>query len=74
MNYQEAIRHSLTVKWKTTPCQSGESCWCRVIEPEEEIKDEIKVYDFLQTLQEYNGCQVAITLKEEEPVEEKDEE
>lgn len=40
MNYQEAIQHSLTVKWKTTLCQSGESCWCRIIEPEEEIKDD----------------------------------
>ena len=40
LSYEEAIQHSLTVKWKTTPCQSGESCWCRVIEPEEEIKDE----------------------------------
>lgn len=39
MNYQEAIQHSLTVKWKTTPCHSGESCWCRVIKPEQEIKD-----------------------------------
>ena len=39
MNYKEAIEYSLTVKWKTTPCSSGEECWCRIIEPEQEIKD-----------------------------------
>lgn len=40
MNYQEAKQHSLTVKWKTTPCQVGESCWCCIVEPEQEIKDD----------------------------------
>ncbi len=40
MNYQEAIQYSLTVKWKTTLCPSGVSCWCRVIETEEELKDD----------------------------------
>ena len=40
MNYQEAIQHSLKVKWKTTPCISGENCWCRIIEPEKEVKDD----------------------------------
>lgn len=39
MDYQEAINYSLTVKWKTTPCSSGEKCWCRIIEPEKEIRD-----------------------------------
>lgn len=39
MNYQEAIQHSLNVKWKTSFCQSGEKCWCRIIEPDQEIKD-----------------------------------
>ena len=40
MNYKEAIEYSLTVKWKTTPCSIGEECWCRIIEPEQEIKDD----------------------------------
>jgi len=41
MNYKEAIEYSLTVRWKTTLCESqGDSCWCRIIEPEEEIKDD----------------------------------
>lgn len=38
MNYKEAIEYSLKVKWKTTTCSSGEKCWCRIIEPEQEIK------------------------------------
>lgn len=28
------------VKWKTTTCKQGESCWCRGISPVEEILDE----------------------------------
>lgn len=40
MNYKEAIEHSLTVKWKTSPCSLGKDCWCRIIEPEQEIKDD----------------------------------
>jgi len=39
LKYKDAQNLSLTVKWKTTPCQSGESCWCRIIEPEQELKD-----------------------------------
>lgn len=35
--YQEAIEKSLTVRWKTSICESGEQCWCRIIEPEEAI-------------------------------------
>lgn len=38
MNYKEAVEYCLTVKWKTTVCNSGDECWCRIIEPEEEIK------------------------------------
>lgn len=40
MNYKEAIEYSMTVKWKTTTCSGGEKCWCRIIEPENEIKDD----------------------------------
>jgi len=40
MNYQEAQELSLKVKWKTTPCPSGEKCWCRIIEPEDLIVDD----------------------------------
>jgi len=40
LKYKEAQELSLKVKWKATPCQSGESCWCRVIEPELELKDD----------------------------------
>lgn len=39
MTYQEAKDLSLTVKWKTTVCQSGDVCWCRIIEPQERIED-----------------------------------
>ena len=27
----------LNIKWKTEPCHSGESCWCRKIVPVEPI-------------------------------------
>ncbi len=33
MNFEEAKKLSLEVEWKTTPCNSGEKCWCRIIEP-----------------------------------------
>jgi len=39
MTYKEAQEHSLKVKWKTLVCHEGENCWCRGIEPIEEIKD-----------------------------------
>ena len=39
MTYEEATKLSLTVEWKVSLCNSGESCWCRIIEPKEEIKD-----------------------------------
>jgi hypothetical protein len=31
MNYTEAIKESLKVKWVSAPCPTGEECWCRVI-------------------------------------------
>lgn len=41
MTYNEALAKSLTVKWKTIPCSSsGEECWCRIILPIDEIKDD----------------------------------
>lgn len=39
MNYEEAIQYSMTVRWKTSTCFTGEECWCRVIEPVTQIKD-----------------------------------
>jgi len=39
MTYDEAVAFSLTVTWKTSFCNEGEKCWCRIIEPVEEIKD-----------------------------------
>ena len=40
MNYEEASKYILTVKWKVSQCQQGEECWCRVIEPEKDITDD----------------------------------
>ena len=37
MTYEEAQKESLKVKWKSSPCQQGEECWCRIIEPVEPI-------------------------------------
>lgn len=39
MDYKEALEFSNRVKWKTTPCNTGEDCWCRIIEPIERIED-----------------------------------
>lgn len=39
MTYKEAQEKALSVRWKTSICFSGEECWCKVIEPEEPIKD-----------------------------------
>ena len=30
-------KNKYKVKWKVSPCFSGEDCWCRIIEPEEPI-------------------------------------
>lgn len=43
MNYEQAQKEALKVKWKASPCHQGEECWCRIIEPVESIlydKDE----------------------------------
>ncbi len=40
MTYKEAQEASLSVEWKTSTCTSGESCWCRIIEPLVPILDE----------------------------------
>ncbi len=40
MNYQEAQKLSFQVEWKTTPCPTGEQCWCRIIEPKDLIVDD----------------------------------
>ena len=40
MNFEEAKKLSLEVEWKTTPCQAGKECWCRIIEPVETITDD----------------------------------
>ena len=40
MNYKEAIKHSITVPWKTATCNSGVKCWCRMIIPVQPIKDD----------------------------------
>jgi hypothetical protein len=37
LTYQEAEEQAFKVKWKSKPCHVGESCWCRVIVPEEPI-------------------------------------
>lgn len=40
LTYEEYQELLLKVKWKTSVCVSGESCWCRIIEPEIPILDE----------------------------------
>lgn len=37
MDYEQAQKESLKVKWKAVPCHQGEECWCRIIEPIEPI-------------------------------------
>jgi len=44
-NYDEAHKHSLTVPWKLDLCNTGESCWCRIILPSEKILYKDKVGD-----------------------------
>jgi hypothetical protein len=36
-NYDEAQKYSFTVPWKLDLCNSGETCWCRIILPTEKI-------------------------------------
>jgi hypothetical protein len=44
-NYDEAQKHSFSVPWKLETCNSGESCWCRLILPTEKILYKNKVGD-----------------------------
>ena len=44
-NYDEAHKYSLTIPWKLTTCNTGESCWCRIILPTEKILYKNKVGD-----------------------------
>lgn len=37
MTYQEAIEKAFTLKWELGTCEQGERCWCRTIEPVEQI-------------------------------------
>jgi hypothetical protein len=39
MTYQEALSKALTVKWKVGTCSQGEKCWCRTVQPLEDIED-----------------------------------
>ncbi len=36
-SYDEAQKYSLTIPWKLETCNTGESCWCRIILPTEKI-------------------------------------
>ncbi|NDB59483.1 hypothetical protein EB001_13685 [bacterium] len=36
-NYDEAHKYSLTIPWKLALCNTGETCWCRIILPTEKI-------------------------------------
>ena len=44
-SYEEAHKYSLTVPWKLSLCNTGESCWCRIILPTENILYKNKVGD-----------------------------
>lgn len=46
MTYQEALKHALTVPWKTVTCDEGTRCWCRGITPVDMVadSDDNKVY------------------------------
>jgi hypothetical protein len=46
-NYDEAHKYSLTIPWKLETCNSGESCWCRVIVPSESIKFKEKISNWI---------------------------
>lgn len=36
MNYEEATKHAMTVRWKTAECGTPD-CWCRMILTEEPV-------------------------------------
>jgi hypothetical protein len=53
-SYEEAHRYSLTIPWKIELCNTGESCWCRVILPTETIKyKRIRDLDKMEIIEEY---------------------
>lgn len=37
LTFQQARDLSLAVRWKVSLCNTGEDCWCRMIEPESPI-------------------------------------
>lgn len=39
LTFEEATELSMKTKWKISMCGSGETCWCRMIEPEIAIVD-----------------------------------
>lgn len=39
MEHREALEYCNTIKWKLSTCTQGEECWCRIVEPVEEVKD-----------------------------------
>ncbi len=47
-SYEEAHRYSLTIPWKIELCNTGESCWCRVIAPSEPIKFKEKISNWIR--------------------------
>jgi len=47
-SYEEAHKYSLTIPWKIELCNSGESCWCRVIVPSETIKFKEKISNWIK--------------------------
>ena len=36
-SYDKAHKYSLTIPWKLALCNTGETCWCRIILPTEKI-------------------------------------
>jgi hypothetical protein len=40
MTYYNLQKLSLKKRWKISLCNQGESCWCRIIEPEEKMVDD----------------------------------
>jgi len=47
-SYDEAHKYSLTIPWKIELCNSGESCWCRIIVPSETIKFKEKISNWIK--------------------------
>lgn len=48
MTHEEAVKKSFVTKWKLDTCNSGETCWCRLIIPETPI-----IYEFGSSEEEY---------------------